>query len=41
LQEATAPGPSYARNVGRFLIRRLLFTVFVLFIVSLVTFVIS
>ena len=34
------PGRSYARNVGRFLIRRLLFTVFVLFIVSLITFVI-
>ena len=40
MQEASAPGHSYARNVGRFLIRRLLFTVFVLFIVSLITFVI-
>ena len=40
LQEASASGRSYARKVGRFLIRRLLFTVFVLFIVSLITFVI-
>ena len=40
MQEASASGRSYARKVGRFLIRRLLFTVFVLFIVSLITFVI-
>jgi ABC-type dipeptide/oligopeptide/nickel transport system permease component len=40
LQEVPGVGGSYARNVGRFLIRRLLFTVFVLFIVSLITFVI-
>ena len=35
LREASASAGSYARNVGRFLIRRLLFTVFVLFVVSL------
>jgi ABC-type dipeptide/oligopeptide/nickel transport system permease component len=40
LQEASGRAGSYARDVGRFLIRRLLFTVFVLFIVSLITFVI-
>ena len=40
MQEASGRAGSYARDVGRFLIRRLLFTVFVLFIVSLITFVI-
>ena len=40
LQEVPRVRGSYARNVGRFLIRRLLFTVFVLFVVSLMTFVI-
>jgi len=40
LQEASGRAGSYARDVGRFLIRRLLFTVFVLFVVSLITFVI-
>ena len=40
LPEVRSPGRPYARTVGRFLVRRLLFTVFVLFVVSLITFVI-
>ena len=40
LPEVPAGGRPYARTVGRFLVRRLLFTVFVLFVVSLITFVI-